>query len=157
MKFESLNYQQRQAMEREYDLRHADELPEEPKFEEPTGSARVVIGADYKTDVYCRLNSGGRHHSDATGSMRLVGSSEHLQIEFKDSASIRRLISELSKLADDIDVYNSDLRAHLARSKQYKSDMATYEQQREKALREALKSGKYTGEQIDLNMDDIPF
>lgn len=54
------------------------------------------------------------------------------------------------------DDYNAKMRAHLERQRQYDEAKKAYEAEREKHLREGLKSGKYTADDIS-EWDDIPF
>ncbi|MEQ8673282.1 MAG: hypothetical protein RIC84_08705 [Aggregatilineales bacterium] len=157
MKYDSLDWHQSRALEAEYDKRHADKMPEKPEFEVPHESVRATVETDHSTDVYVRMNANSRRDSEATAEMRVVGSQEHLRVAFKDTLSIRKLIAQLERLADDMDNYNQDLRLYLARQKQYEAEKEAYTQKREKDLREALKSGKYTAEQIELSREDIPF
>lgn len=157
MKWDSLDWQHRRKLEGEYDKRHEAEIPVKPEFTPPPESLRSVVEVDHRTDVYVRMNANDSGQNEAQAELRVVGSEEHLRIAFKDTKSIQKLILELKRLAEDMEEFNFDVRRHLASEKQYRDDKQRYEELREKDLRAALASGKFTEEMIKTNTDDIPF
>ena len=161
MKWDSLNWAQQKRLMELYDQRQNGDVPVKPEdFKPPVESRRAVVNADGSEDIYVRMvtrrQTSLRGESDAQGELRLVGASEHIRVPLPDVGMIRALIGELERLATDIDGYNAEMRAHLKRQRQYDEAKKAYEAEREKALREGLRSGRYTADDIAA-WADIPF
>ena len=166
MKYDSLNWQQQKALVKIYDERHKGEIPVVPEeFEAPHPSARMTVATHDTTHVYVFMRNNRRGANECEGHLRVVGASEHLELEI-DIDAIPKLISELQKLHQDMEHFNAEGRAHAERRRRYAAAKEAYEQKREKELKAAFISGKYTGKDIDAmiesaeildNLDDIPF
>jgi len=160
MKWTSLSWQQQNKLRDEYNQRHADAQPQPPEaFTPPEQQERKTINTGYKSDVYVRMSVPGSHRSgpgEANGQLRLVGSSEHIEVDLPLEA-IPALFNQLAKLHQDMLAYVEAANAHRAAQKAYEENKEQYEAARDAALQEALKSGKYTEEDIVTNTDDIPF
>jgi len=159
MKYDSLGWHEAQALEKIYDERHADDKPDKPEeFEPPQQASRRTIEVENGTDVYVRLKTSGyKSEMSAKGELRLVGGQEHIRIGLDDVRAIDELILELRRLRDDISTYNAKARAYRQREKEYNDAMEAYKHKREQDLRNALKSGKFTKDDIVARTDDIPF
>jgi hypothetical protein len=160
MKWDSLGYGEQNHLKKLYDAKY--EQPVKPEFDPPQSQRRTVVESSYKTDIYCRMigNAGSRFNQpgEASAEVRVVGSGEHVRVEIETLDGLQKFITELKRLADDIEMYNAELRAHNERVKQFEAAKDAYERKREANLREALSSGKYTFEQIQAwKLDDIPF
>ena len=160
MKWTSLSWQQQNKLRDKYDKRHADEQPQPPEtFTPPPQSERRTINTGYKSDVYVRMSVPSSHRSnpgEANAQLRLVGSSEHIDVELPLEA-IPALFNQLAKLHQDMLAYVEAADAHRAAQKAYEENKEQYEAARDAALQRALQSGKFTEEDIVTNTDDIPF
>ena len=161
-KFENLKWQTQNKLRAEYDNRHGNELPDMPEFEPIEQQRRYIIEASYKTDIYVSISqrnsevSKGHTASTIDGYLRLVSSSEHIEIELKPH-TIGQIIDELIKLKNDLDAHNSRVEIYNASLKAYQQAKQTYENRKEDILEKTFANGKYTQDKVDSTIDDIPF
>lgn len=158
MKWTSLGYREQEKLRSEYDKRHVSQVPEKPgDLSPPEQHERKTINTGYNSDLYVRMETGRhRQHDEASAQLRLVGSSEHVEVSLPVEA-IPALIEQLQALHADMQAFNEAAEAHRAAMKAYEEAYEAYETKRDKALQRALKDGKFTQEDIVTGTGKIPF
>lgn len=161
MKWDSLNYKQQNKLKELYNERHREKLPASPgEFTPPAQQDRRIIRTARATDVYVRMENAYSHGNHSSGepkaSLRLVGGTEHIDLELPIEM-LPHIIEELQKLQADMLAQTDSLTDYLARYKAYQKAQADFEEQREYALTKALAKGEFTEDQIRTSPDKIPF
>lgn len=159
MRWNSLGWDLKRKLEALYDQRHTKTRPVKPEeFVAPEQHKRALIRTADNTDLYVRMETGGSYRSrdHAKGTLRLVGSGEHVEFNLPIEV-IPQVIEQLQHLHADMLAHNVAYDAHLKASEEYEKAQKEYQEQRELALEKILDSGKYTEQQIKHEPDKIPF
>lgn len=156
MKYDNLGYQLQNKMKKEYDSRHADEMPTEPTARTLEEEDRKVIRTSNKTHIYVSMETPNRRMDYASAYLRLVSSTQHVEIELPLD-KLDDIIGQLQMLQTDMQNQKSNADKYSADWRQYVADKEAYEDKRERDLIKALSSGKITENQIRTELEIITF
>lgn len=156
--YDNLQWQQQRKLQAFYE--QVNPKPVEPeKAEEPKSLSSKLIRADGECRVFVE-QSGDRRHGTSESLVRLVvqaGKEVHQTEMTADEAT--QLVYELQRVIADAEKTNWVRRDNMLAKQAYDKATKIWEEQREKALRHALKKGNVTGGMIDdaETPDDLPF